>query len=231
MKKISMLMLLGLALGVSSAWASTGTTDPGSFQDTVGWCQFGCPNSTLTTPQAWISAMGNTGLAGNTSTQNINILQQGVTWSGNFADGMGVLYNGVETLGNSPTAIGVTFDQAVFGVGAYIQGDLFGAFTGTITLLDANLDPIFSFSADGTSDQNVGTALFIGAYDTTADVWGAIFSTNDNDFGIGDMLLQTSPNAPPPVPEPGTLLLVAPSLLGLAGMLRNRMARKSQEVM
>lgn len=178
--------------------------------------------------------MGNTGLVGNGSTQNIEIRQQGPTWNGNFANGMGIVYNGVAD-GNNPGTINILFDQAVFGVGAYIQQNTFGAFTGTITLLDNNLQILGSFSANGTSDTNVGTALFLGAFDSTADVWGAIFSTTgigDNDFAIGQMRLMTSQGPPPPpIPEPSTLLLVGPSLLGLAGVARRRFARNSQEVM
>ena len=98
-----------------------------------------------------------------------------------------------------------------------------------MTLFDINFQELGSFSAQGDSESS-GSALFIGAYDTTADVYAIQFSVKDingaDDFGIGTMGLQTSA-----VPEPGTLLLLGPSALGLAGVIRRRMNRKSQEVL
>ncbi|MEO8725070.1 MAG: hypothetical protein ABI383_03010 [Acidobacteriaceae bacterium] len=233
MKKLSLLCLLSLTLGVTSMWAGTISTNPSAFQDSVDWCQFGCPFNQLSSPQAWSSAAGNTGLVGNATTQDFQVLQQGANWNGNFAANMGLVYNGVQTLGNGAGTINVLFDQAVYGVGAYMQQTFYGAFTGTITLLDNNLDSLGTFSANGNSDNNVGTALFLGAFDPTADVWGAIFSTSgigDDDFGLGQLRLQTAP-APPPIPEPSTLLLVGPSLLGVVAAARRRISRSAQEMM
>jgi len=181
------------------------------------------------TPQAWVSVGLETGLVGNTNAQNWQNLQQGNGWGGNFAPGMGLVYNGVSTLGNGQTSIGIYLDQPVNGIGAWIQADWFGPFTASITLLDANLDPMFTYFAAGNSTNIPNTALFIGAYDGTADIWGAIFDTtangyHDEDFAIGTAKLNT-------IPEPSTLLLVGPSLLGVAGVVRRRLARKSQEVL
>ena len=127
----------------------------------------------------------------------------------------------------------LSFDQAVFGAGVYIQPNLFGPFTASVQLYGTGGNPLGStFYAAGVSDTNVGTALFIGAYDNVADVAYALFDTtngfNDEDFGIGSLALKTSQTS---TPEPGTLPLVAPSMLGLAGVVRRRLANKSQEVL
>ena len=133
-------------------------------------------------------------------------------------------YNYIEPTVTEDLDILVSFDQPVFGAGAYIQDDPFGAFTGIITLYDSSFNFLGTFSAPGNSDTNVGTALFIGAYDSTADVSYALFDTNDDIFAIGTMRLATVPVTV--VPEPSTMLLVAPSMLGLAGIVRRRLTRK-----
>jgi hypothetical protein len=214
----------------------TGSTDPNQFQDSVDWCaNFGCANTpfSLPSPSAFVSAGGVTGLVGNVGTlQPFQVFQQGTSWGGNFPDGMGVVYNGVSSIGNTPADIATTFDVGVFGAGAYIQADHYGAFTATITLFDSNFQSLGSFSAQGDSEDGGPTALFIGAYIGTADVYAAQFNVVDingaDDFGIGTLKLQ---NGQVGVPEPGTLMLLGPSALGLFGAIRRRMNRKSQEVL
>lgn len=225
MKKFASLVVLCLALGLTSAWASVGTTDPTIFQDTIDWCtNYGCQSQQLGTPQAWTSNGGATGMVGLVSSQNMENLVQGTSWNGNFANGMGLIYNGVLTLGNNPGGILLSLDAPAYGVGAYIQDDPFGAFTGTITLYDAAFNLLGTYSHAGVSDSNVGTALFLGAYDATADVSYALFDTNDDIFAIGTAKLMTEPYSA--VPEPGTLALLLPSALGLAGVIRRRFSNK-----
>ena len=230
MKRITLLFLLCLSLGICSAWAgTTGSTNPNDFQDPVDWCvNYGCNGQQLGTPQAWTSTGGNTGLVGLVSSQNMQILQQGVGWNGNLPSGMGVVYNGVTTLGNTPGGILASFNSPVFGAGAWIQDDPYGLFTATIELFDSSFNLLGTFSAPGNSDTNPADALFIGAYDSTADVSYALFDTNDDNFGIGTMRLKTSQTGT--TPEPSTLVLLGSAVLGVAGTVRRRMARKSQEV-
>jgi hypothetical protein len=159
-------------------------------------------------------------MVGLVSSQNMDILQQDVTWNGNFPDSMGLIYNGVLTLGNMPGGILVALDAAQLGVGAYIQDNyLLYPYTATITLYDAGFNLLGTYSAPG----DPFTAIFIGAFDSVPDVSYALFDVadgvNPEDFAIGTVKLG-------PVPEPGTLLLLGPSALGLYGILRRRMGRK-----
>ena len=225
MKKLVLLVVcLVFVLGVGTGWATvTGTTNPALFNDWVDWCQYGCAGNQLATPQNFVSSLGSTGEVGLVGTlQGFYNLQQGTSWNGNFANGMGLIYNGV-SYGNNPTAIAATLDQSEMGVGAYVQANFYGSFTATITLFDINFQSLGSFTTTGSSDNNVGAALFIGAFGS-APVWAAQFDVIDQfgneDFAIGSLGLTNNTGT---TPEPSTLLLLAPSALGLAGVLRRRL--------
>ena len=223
MRKLALLCLVCLSLGICS-WASTGTTDPTLFQDSINWCtNYGCQSQELGTPQTWNSDGGATGMVGLVSSQNMQNLVQGVSWNGNFNNGEGLIYNGVFTLGNTPGGILLQLDSPAYGVGAYIQANIFGAFTATISLYDAGFNLLGTYSHDGFSDTNPGTALFIGAYDSIADVSWAVFDVADingnDDFAIGTTKIMTQITT---TPEPASLTLLGSSLLGLAGMLRRK---------
>lgn len=221
MKRQLLFLSLCFALAAGSSWASiVGSTSPGNVVDSVDWCQFGCTGAQLATPQPWTSAGGQTGLVGLFDTaQGFYNLQQGTSWFGNFTSGMGLVYNGgAGDFGNTPTDISVTFDEAQYGVGAYIQADFYGPFAATITLYDASYQLLGSFSANGTSDGNPGTALFIGASDPINPAWAAQFDVVDqfgnDDIAIGTVLMST--------PEPESLLLMGSALLGLAAFICRR---------
>jgi len=221
MKKLA-LLLFCLVLTAGSGWAGvTGTTNPALFNDSVYWCQFGCGGGQFASPQPFVSSQGNTGSVGLVGTlQGFYNLKQGSSWSGNYATGMGLIYNGA-AFGNTPTQIAATLDQSATGVGAYIQANFYGPFTASIELFDSSYQSLGIYATTGASNGNAGTALFIGAFGS-APVWAAQFDVVDqygvHDFSIGSLGLSTTS----PVPEPGTMLLVGSSALGLAGVLRRR---------
>jgi hypothetical protein len=234
MKRATLVVLLCVAFGATYASASiTGSTDPNAFNDYVDWCvQFNnCANTPFLepSPSSFTSNGGVTGQVGLVGTQQpFEVRQEGVSWVGNFPANMGIVYNAVSTQNNTPADIAATFGVGTYGAGAYIQAEHYGAFTATVTLFDSSFQSLGSYTATGDS-ESTGTALFIGAYDTTADVYAAQFSVKDingqDDFAIGELKLNTNG-----VPEPGTLMLLGPSALGLFGVVRRRMNRKSQEV-
>jgi hypothetical protein len=137
----------------------------------------------------------------------------------------GLVYNGA-AFGNTPTQILVNFDQGVTGVGAYIQSNYYGPFTATIELFDSTNASMGTYSTGGTALYASGTALFIGAFvgpDGPDAAWAASFNAvgigpYEPDFAIGTMSLNSA------IPEPGTFLLIAPALIGLAAWARRRKA-------
>ncbi len=229
MKRKLCAILVGLAVSAGMTWAGTADNNPADFPTTIDWCQYVCTGSVLSlgTPTAFTSSGADTGLVGLFGTgQNFEIYQQGVNWSGNFSTGMGIVYNGAEDgAGNTPTDVVLDFNQAEYGAGAYVETDEFGAFTATITLYDFNDIAIGSYVEAGTCAFAPGTAIFIGAYDPTADVWAVGFNlVNENgadDVGIGMAgLMDSLPNVG--TPEPATMLLIAPALLGLVAFGRKQ---------
>jgi len=169
-----------------------------------------------------ISAGGSTGQVGLTSGQSFNNLQEGTTWSGQFANGMGIVYNEVLLSNNTPSNIYASFTAGLYGAGAYVQSDYYGPFTATISLFDSSQNLLGSYSAIGNSGYGPGTALFIGGYTSSPDVYsvslGVVDQFNLNDIAIGTMGLKETSS----VPEPGSMVLLGSGLVTLAGFLRRK---------
>jgi len=229
MKKNLLLIAVGFCLSASITWGGViGSTDPTQFTNTVDWCQLDCTNNngaTFPTPTGFSSVLGDSGFVGLDGTgQSFYLMEQGSTFINNFAPGMGLVYNG-SFFGNIPTDIALQFNQAEQGFGAYISTNYYGSFTATITLYDVNDVAIGQYTTTGTANgDGDGSALFLGAFDTSADVWGATMVASgigpaEPDFAIGEGGFYLPATT---TPEPGTLLLLAPALLGLAAFARKR---------
>ena len=143
---------------------------------------------------------------------------------------MGVLYNGVETQGNTPTDIAANFGVGVYGAGAYIRA------ARPSWRVHCYRDPVQRqlpvvghVLRNRQLQQSTGNGAVHRGVRHHRDLYAIDFNVQDingkDDFAIGEMLLATNP-----VPEPGTLLLLGPSALGIFGVVRRRMNRKSQEV-
>ena len=167
-------------------------------------------------------AVGTKGISGNLEFQSGGdgaVKQQGTDWNGNFSPGDYLLWT--NSPGQGPLIL--QFDTPLSQIGAQIQADSYGAFTAQIDAYhDGTL--LASFQASGFSNNNGdGSAIFLGVDDTQREINMIVYSivscTSDcNDFAINDISVSTGAT-----PEPGTLALFGSGVLGLSGLLRQRL--------
>jgi hypothetical protein len=178
----------------------------------------------------WTSFDGATGTVVNTSGATMYQLTQGASWNGNFDGGEQLLWNGnYET--NPVDGTQLFFNTPVNSVAFGLEANFHGTFTGQLELLNQFDSVIAILILGGTSSAaGDGSELFMGLQDDSgANIYGIDIQTyasfDTNDFAIDAVSMTSDSNTN--VPEPGSIVLLASVVLGVAGLLRRRLSGES----
>jgi VPDSG-CTERM motif len=219
---LALLALLGGIVTQSQAQV-TAVTSPGGLPttDSIGWGQLGPAYTVLSSPLSVVSGGGLTATVTDVN-GNFERRDEGNGWAGNFAPGDALLWNQ-----GSGGNITIAFGSPIYGAGAFIQSDDYGAFTAFISAYSgATLLGTEAFNGDSTG-ANDGSAIFAGldsASPITSVVFGLTAPPND-DFAIDALDLDTTNVVKLGVPDAGsTSLLFGMASLGL-GFFRRKLAK------
>ncbi len=179
--------------------------------DLIDWNQIG-PDLT-TVPGSYLGLTNNGVQFLATVGPDAYLLHEAGSWNGTFTPGDAVLFSGYE-----PGSIVIRFANSQSSVGADLSSNLYGDYTGTISVYN-NIDQFLgSYNVDsnmhGGSDS---TAPFLGVFSDTNDIGSVVFTTTNDSVGLAITNVSTGPCNP--VPEPASIAVLG---LGVVSVLRRR---------
>ncbi len=170
------------------------------------------------------------GGSGTTFTQCAATCEGDQDWAGDFLPGQHILGAVTSSYSNNGNLI-LSFGQGIDGIGFVLEPDYYGTFKAEVTLFDGSTDLGSFFEAGNSTFSPGGMESFIGVEDLTgADITSVHIAAFDcggyacsSGFAIGDLELQTTPQA---TPEPGSLTLLGGTVLALGFLMHRKLLRQ-----
>ena len=208
-----------LLSGVATAGVITLTDSPtgrSTFggNDVVDWGGLGPTFAVVSNPFN-INSAGGVGLTVSQSSGSFERRDQGSGWGGNFTDGNVLLW----TQGDNAHPMTIAFNSAIRGVGFQINPNFSETLTHVEVFGAGNV--LFQAFDVATNDRNQPSADFIGFTSDLIDITSiTITQGTRSDFAINQLSLITDGGNP--VPEPGTLALVALGLFAVSAARKRK---------
>lgn len=210
-----------MALPASAGLVQLNSVADLTADDSIQWSALGGDLTSLTPPTALTTA--NSASATLTGSSVFTVFL-GSTYNADFAAGDTVV--SAYDLNNGPLSTGIEIDFAnpVYALGALIQANAFGAFTGTLQAYDSSSTLLGTVTVNSTVLGSGSGAPFLGASTTGNLIAKAVFSTDVAGAAIDTVSIQTS--APSSAtPEPSAFVLMFSSVAALGFGARRRFAR------
>lgn len=164
------------------------------------WDAIGAAGTTFNAPVT--GTAGSVGVTGTSS--SFERVDESFLWTGSFTLNDFLLWN---TDSGDPMTF--TFSTPVQGAGTFVQGDVFGPFSVTLTAFNGATN-LGSFTVNGTNiGAEDGSAPFLGVLSDTPNITNIVLTESDvsaNNLAINTLFLM-GPSAS--TPEPGTLGAIA----------------------
>jgi hypothetical protein len=212
---------LALFLTAQPGHAATDYTSRSLFpgDDSLDWSQLGPTFTDVGGSPAATSVNGIVVTVTQPGGGDFERRDEGNGWSGIFSPGEALLWNQDNT-----DEMDFAFSTAISGFGVNVQADDFGAFQILETALNGATTILTCTAAGNNTGAEDGTAPFCGITDTLADITNIEITDDNGGFAIDSLVLQDTPEATTPVPEPASGLLVTGALMMFGAWRRRKRA-------